>query len=114
MVVARTTNFLKTGTQTTGVIDYVVPAGKVAAVTSITFAKQVVGAACTAYAAIFAPGDSTTTIIAAGVLPSTTILEVISWLGRVVLEDGWTLRVGRLNGTGQWASSAAGFLYSAS
>lgn len=113
-VVARSHNFLKTGIVTTGAVqDYVVPTGKVAACTSITFAKTLAGTALSVYVAIFAPGDATVTYVATGVFGVAANIESLSWTGRVVLEAGWTLRAARLSAAGQFSVSANGFLYTA-
>jgi hypothetical protein len=112
--VLRSTNFLKTGVVTTAAVkDYVVPAGKVAVVTSVTFTKTLAGTAISIYAAIFAPGDATTTFVATGVFGAAANIESLSWSGRVVLQAGWTFRMARLSAAGQWAGSANGFLYTA-
>jgi hypothetical protein len=111
--VARSHNFLKTGQIATGATqDYVVPVGKVAAVTSITFGKTVAGTPVSVYAAIFAPGDATVTYIAYGVFPGAVVVEGSVWSGRVVLQAGWTLRCARLSAAGSYSVSANGFLYS--
>jgi hypothetical protein len=110
----RSTNFMKTGAVATGaVIDYVVPVGKVAAITSITFAKTIAGTPVTAYAAIFAPGDATVTFVATGAFPNAAVIEAIVWNLRVVLSAGWTFRVARLSAAGTYSCSASGFLYTA-
>jgi hypothetical protein len=105
---------MKTGALATGAVqDYVVPTGKTAAVTSITFAKSVGGVAVSVYAAIFAPGDATVTYVAYGVFGAAAAPEMIVVPLRVVLEAGWTFRVARFSAAGTYSCSAGGFLYTA-
>ncbi len=88
------------------------PTGKVAAVTSITFAKTQISVACSIYVGIFAPGDTTLTYVATVAFGTAANIESFSWVGRVTLEPGWTLRTARFSAAGQFSVSASGFLYS--
>jgi hypothetical protein len=113
-VAARSHSFTKTGSLATGAVqDTVIPAGKTAAITSITFAKTVGGVAVSIYAAIFAPGDATVTYVGYGVFGAAAAPEVIVWTGRVILNAGWTFRVARFSAAGTYSVSAGGFLYDA-
>lgn len=106
-------NFIKSGTQTTGNVDYTVPAGFVASVKSLTAYKATASPACDVFFLIFAPGDPTGSGIWIARMTSTTFVEAQVWNGTVVLEAGWTLRVQRTTAGGSWSATASGYLLTA-
>lgn len=103
-------NFLKTGSQTTGTFDFVVPTGRVASVQGMTAYKATATPACDVIFMIFAPGDATTSPIWIASMPSTTVIQSMVWVGKVVLQAGWTLRAQRSSVAGTWSATASGFL----
>lgn len=106
-------NFLKTGTQTTGIIDYVVPTGYVASVKGLTAYKTIAATPVDVLFGMFAPGDATLTPIWIAVMLGTTKVESLTLLTTAVLEAGWTLRVQRSTAAGSWSAQASGFLLQA-
>jgi hypothetical protein len=112
-VAARSTNFHKIAVQTTGVFDYTVPTGKVAAVTSASYAKTIANTPVSVYMGFFAPGDANVSLCDAQVFSGVTVVEVANHQLRVVLQAGWTLRMARLSAAGTWSAQASGFLYDA-
>jgi len=106
-------NFHKTGTQTTGVIDFVVPTGYVAVVKGMTAYKTVAATPVDVLFSIFAPGDATASPIWIASMIGTTKVESLTLLTDVVLQAGWTLRVQRSTAAGSWSATASGFLLTA-
>lgn len=106
-------NFLKTGTQTTGNFDYVVPTGYRASIKGMTAYKAVAATPVDVFFGIFAPGDATLTPVWIAVMLGTTKVESMVWNGTVVIEAGWTLRATRSTAAGTWSASASGFLLTA-
>lgn len=106
-------NFLRTGTQTTGIMDYVVPTGYTAVVKGISCYKAVAATPVDVLFSMFAPGDATVSPIWISSMIGTTKVESQTLLTNAVLAAGWTLRAQRSTAAGSWSAQASGFLLQA-